>query len=261
MSRSSRFAVPSFYRHRARGQGLCFGGGRVDGLSSEAVEQRRKMERADRRARNHVFCRLISMRYERAAMKSTVCAFGAVFVLMSCSPPSPEHHEATQAATSSNAATPDDASAASVVKDQSVGAAPSNWSYSENKDEMRGTTTKYAQTDSENELDFGFPYGSSHGTLMLRKRPSDGLNVILSIKGQFICNAFEGETVTVKFDSGPIEHFGCNETADGSPGYLFIEASQKFVRKLRKAKKVIIEAQYFEHGRQQLTFDVAGLNW
>jgi hypothetical protein len=194
-------------------------------------------------------------------MKSTVCAFAVVVVLMSCSPPPPEHHDAAHAANSSNAATSGNVSAGSVAKDQPAEAAPSNWSYSEDKDEMRGTATKYAQTDSENELDFGFPYDNSHGTLMLRKRPSDGLNVILSIKGQFICNSFEGETVAVKFDSGPIEHFGCNEAADGSPGYLFIEAPQKFVRKLRKAKKVIIEAQFFEHGRQQLTFDVAGLNW
>ena len=137
----------------------------------------------------------------------------------------------------------------------------SKWTYSEDTDKMRGTKTTYAMIESENALEFGFPYAGGNATLVLRKRATDGLNVVLEIKGQFTCNSFNDETVAVKFDSGSIERYGCSEPADGSTGVLFINGAGRFVAKLKKAKSVIIEAQFYQQGRQQMQFDVAGLEW
>lgn len=42
------------------------------------------------------------------------------------------------------------------------------WKYTESKDEMRSTVTKYATNESINSVNFDFPYqGEQHGTIEL----------------------------------------------------------------------------------------------
>lgn len=137
----------------------------------------------------------------------------------------------------------------------------SNWNYSEDADQMRGTVTKVAMIESTNELGFDFPYHTGNAILLLRKRPEDGLNVILKVDGQFTCNSFNDGFVSVKFDNDPIKKFSCTEPADGSIGTLFIQGERRFVERLRKAKSVTIEAEFFQAGRRQMRFDVGGLKW
>ena len=42
---------------------------------------------------------------------------------------------------------------------------------------------------------------------------------------------------------------------------MFIEGDDWFVRQLRKAKSVSIEAEFFQEGGQVFHFDAAGLSW
>ena len=138
----------------------------------------------------------------------------------------------------------------------------SDWRYDEREDKMRNQTTRWAELDSNNRLVFDFPYeGGSTGTLSLRVSPKYGKDVMLQVsKGQFLCS-FEGCAVHVKFDSGPIESYGAAEAADGSSDVIFIHNYAGFLKKLRTAKKVMIEAQFYRAGWQQLEFSPAGLNW
>ena len=55
------------------------------------------------------------------------------------------------------------------------------WTYSTDKDEMRGTTAKTAKIESTNEVDFGFPYHTGQLTITLRKRPWRGLSMEVAI--------------------------------------------------------------------------------
>jgi hypothetical protein len=135
------------------------------------------------------------------------------------------------------------------------------WQYSEDKDAMRGTTTKFATLTSENTVNLDFPYGSHTGDLEIRRRPSDGLNIMLKVEGQFLCSSYNYGHVSVKFDDKPIQSFGCSEPEDASTGLLFIGSEGKFLSEIKKAKNVVIEAPYYQNGRQQLTFDVRGLNF
>jgi hypothetical protein len=137
----------------------------------------------------------------------------------------------------------------------------SNWGYSDDKDEMRGTTTRYASLTSTNDVSFGFPYAGGKATLVLRQQREDGLRVILHVEGQFLCSSFRDDSVAVKFDDDPIEHFRCLEPSDGSTGVIFIRSEARFVAKLKKARAVVIEAEFFQEGRRQMQFDVAGLKW
>jgi len=127
---------------------------------------------------------------------------------------------------------------------------------------MRGTLTRTAKVESENELQFDFPYGGgSRGTLELRDKAGN-LNVILLIdKGQFTCSGIMDQTVAVKFDARPIQRYACANASDGSSNVLFLMSERRFLKQLRRSHQVIIEAEFFQAGSQQLTFNVAGLKW
>jgi hypothetical protein len=137
----------------------------------------------------------------------------------------------------------------------------SKWRYSQDTDKMRGTVTAYASLESETELHFGFPYGSNKAMLIVRRRPSDGLNVMLQVKGQFLCSRFHDETVAAKFDDSKIENYSCSEPSDATTGLIFISGAPRFLSRLRHAKALILEAPFFQEGRQQVEFDVRGLEW
>lgn len=139
---------------------------------------------------------------------------------------------------------------------------PSSWRYNETRDEMRGKATKFACTTSDNELNFDFPYsGGATAELCLRIDPKFGKDVILSIdKGQFMCSMFEC-SVSVKFDDGSIQTFSAVDAADGKTNLIFIRNYGRFVASLRKARHLIIEANFFQEGRQQMKFTVGSLEW
>ncbi|MES2497112.1 MAG: hypothetical protein V4618_13440 [Pseudomonadota bacterium] len=138
----------------------------------------------------------------------------------------------------------------------------SKWAYSDSKDEMRGTTTKYAIVDSENAVDLEFPYGSVRGHLQIRKRSADGLTIMFSVdKGQILCHNYSESYISAKFDDGGVQRFSCTSAADGSADVAFIEAEGRFLSKLRSAKRTIIEAPFYQQGNQQFIFETKDLEW
>lgn len=138
----------------------------------------------------------------------------------------------------------------------------SKWEYSEQRDEMRGTTARFASLSSENIVDLDFPYGEVRGQLWLRRRPEDGLNVAFEVqKGQVLCHSFSDGYVSMKFDDGPIQRFGCTGSSDGSSETAFILDEQRALAGLKRAKRTVVEAEFYQQGRQQFVFETAGLNW
>lgn len=135
------------------------------------------------------------------------------------------------------------------------------WTYSERPDKMRGATTTFAYVGSNNQASFKFPYqGGSRMFLVLRKSARSGSHVALTISpGQFAC--LLDCSIDVKFDSGKVETVAISGTADGSMTSVFIDASARFLGKLKKSRKVIVEAAFYQEGATQFEFDVAGLVW
>jgi hypothetical protein len=178
------------------------------------------------------------------------------FVLLGITAPTPTFAPPTSNAGSSPAATAPGGSA------DAPPAPRAKWEYSEDKDKMRGTTSRYASLRSENEVDLDFPYGTVHGTLWVRRRPEDGLSVMFAVdKGQILCNAFSNSRVSIKFDDGPVQSFRCTDSSDGSSDTAFIEGASRALSGLKNAKRTIVEAEFFQKGRQQFVFNTAGLNW
>jgi len=141
-------------------------------------------------------------------------------------------------------------------------AAPrSNWTYDEDRDEMRGTSTRFASVRSLNNVPVNWPYTAAPATLHVRHRSTDGLNIFITIDGQFTCRQYRDQTVAVKFDDGPIQQFRCGEADGGGSDMLFILAETRFLNAMKEAEKVTIELPVYEIGPTQMTFPVAGLEW
>ncbi|ESQ85837.1 hypothetical protein AEAC466_01275 [Asticcacaulis sp. AC466] len=150
-------------------------------------------------------------------------------------------------------------SSSSQVAASSASSIATNWRYQTETDTMSGKTSHSAAVDSENTVNFSFPYnGAQHGELTLRKHPRYGNDVILSItKGQFLCNSYDGCSVLVKFDDKPPVKFTAAEAADHSTELLFIRNYKRFSESLQSAKRVVIEAPVYQEGSPEFEFDVS----
>lgn len=135
------------------------------------------------------------------------------------------------------------------------------WSYSQNTDEMRGTSEKWANLSSEDVVTTSWPYEQQPMRLIIRRRATDGVNVMLQISGQFVCRSYNGTKITVKFDDGPLETFNCKEADSGPDDVVFVSPSARFINRLKAAKVMMLEAPVYEVGNAQVTFNVEGLEW
>lgn len=138
----------------------------------------------------------------------------------------------------------------------------SNWSYSENEDAMTSDKMFFATTESTNVLNFDFPYNGGSTAQLIIRFMNNSNNVILKIsKGQFLSSLSDDAYLRIKFDEEKPVNFGYTKPTDGSVGWLFINSSKQFLDKLKGAKKLMIEAPFFQEGRQILYFNVKELDW
>ena len=184
------------------------------------------------------------------AIAAVIC-----FVLIGVFAPTPVPNE-KKASVAATGGSKDDATQSVAVTDES------KWDYSQSKDEMRGTTARFASVDSDNVVDLQFPYGETHGQLWIRQRPEDGLNVAFEVeKGQVLCHSYSDDYISMKFDDGPIQKFRCTGSSDGSTETAFITDERRALAALKHSKRTVVEAEFFQQGRQQFVFDTAGLKW
>lgn len=136
------------------------------------------------------------------------------------------------------------------------------WQYDEHSEKMGRGTVKLATVRSLNEVEFGFPYhGPQRATLQLRIHPKYGKDVTIAVeKGQFLCG-FRNCQVSVRFDNGKAQNFSAVEPADHSTTMLFLHSYDRFLPSVRKAKKVYIEALFYQQGTRVFEFDISGLKW
>lgn len=139
---------------------------------------------------------------------------------------------------------------------------PSEWTYSTEKDEMRGGETRYAQVEATKTINLDFPYGEQRGHMVVRHSPKFGFDILVGVpSGQIMCNAYSNSHISVKFDDSPIRRYGCTDASDGSNSMVFVQDAKGFLANLKKAKKTMVEAEFFQNGLQQITFNTANLKW
>ena len=135
------------------------------------------------------------------------------------------------------------------------------WEYRSKTDQMRSTTTRFAEATSTNKINFAAPYsGGSYLELTLRERSKDGLNILFTIsKGQFQC--VTGCKFFAKFDEGKIYELAATNSSSGSADTIFVEDEAPFLEALRQSKKLIVEMEFYQEGSKQFVFNTAGLKW
>jgi hypothetical protein len=136
------------------------------------------------------------------------------------------------------------------------------WEYSEQKDEMRGAVSRFAELQAQNTIQLDFPYGKQRGQILVRQSPQFGFDLLVGVpSGQIMCHSFSNGHINVKFDDGPIQRFGCQDASDGTSNMVFVQNARGFLAKLKKSQRVVVEAEFFQNGMQQMTFNSAGLKW
>lgn len=138
----------------------------------------------------------------------------------------------------------------------------SNWEYGEQVDEMDGTTLYYAAVTSDNKVDFEFPYSGGSRMQFVVRNMDNKNGVILTItNGQFMTSILNDEHVRIKFDDNEPEKYNFSSADDGTADIIFLIDSKDVVNKVKSATKVMVEAPFFNEGRQVFHFNLAGLEW
>jgi hypothetical protein len=141
--------------------------------------------------------------------------------------------------------------------------APPAWVYDSFADKLDGEVSNTATLRSVNTLEFEFPYNkpNNRGMLILRKNKKSGLNVMLGVDhGQFTCDLYDCQ-MRVRFDDeAPLTWKG-SRPSDHSSDVIFIRNEAAFLKKLRAAKVLKIEPNFFRRSGVVLEFQVANLNW
>ena len=139
----------------------------------------------------------------------------------------------------------------------------SNWKYGENVDKMSGEVTEWAMTDSTNKVPMSFPYsGGSEGTIVVFEK-----NVKIHIsKGQVMCSNYSGCTIRVKFDNEQPEDYAAVGPDNGQHSHVYLgytdpdgNGAEKFMNKLKTAKRVMIGVEVFQENTPVWEFNVSGL--
>lgn len=136
------------------------------------------------------------------------------------------------------------------------------WTYEDETDKMTSKITHKAQVVSTNALNLQFPYNDDNDRAHVTLRKQDGeINAWLYVdKGQFIYG-LDSTTVRIRFDQDQPLEFACGRSSDASSNLMFILDTATFIKQLKKSKKMIIEATFYQDGAQQMEFDTAGLKW
>lgn len=139
--------------------------------------------------------------------------------------------------------------------------APSAWQYSDQEDKMTSKKIYFATVDAKDLLQLNFPYnGGSTASLLIQYRDGQSYPVLEVTKGQFMAGV-DGEDIRIRFDEGKAMTFSGNSPADEDTKVLFITPAARFIEKLKKAKRIIIQAEMFNDGTQTMEFDTENLIW
>ena len=128
-------------------------------------------------------------------------------------------------------------------------AAPASaWVYREIRDELRDTVRDVACTSSQN----GF-------ALCVRTAYEDDPDIFVTLDRGTVGCGFNGCRVAARFDDAEVTTWRASRGETGES--VFIEDGGGFVRALLDAQRVIVEVDVYGRIPQQVTFDVAGLDW
>jgi hypothetical protein len=141
-------------------------------------------------------------------------------------------------------------------------AEPTPWSYRVHEDKVRGGKSYHAIAMSSNSFDLGWPYGDASLKLTVRKGPAFGTDLMFALtSGQLVCRPYDGCYATLRFDDSRAQRVRLSTASDYSRDVVFARDAARLIAQIKKARRLIVELEVYQHGRPQFEFDVTGLNF
>jgi hypothetical protein len=136
------------------------------------------------------------------------------------------------------------------------------WEYTSVVDDLTGQNVYNAHLKSNNYHSFDFPYrGETYGTLILRKHPRYGKDVIFQIdRGQILCDTYSDCTVTIRFDKGKPFPITGTPPADNSSTSVFLPYNE-LLRSIKNSNKMVVGITVHQEGSRVFSFDTKKLDW
>ena len=150
-----------------------------------------------------------------------------------------------------------------------VGTAWAQWAYTREKDAMTDAVQLGATLKSTNQFAFKFPYQGGTSEWFNIQQSVDGPDFVIGVmKGQIMTT----DDILVRFDDAPPLTFDAAGAASGSTKIAFLKFpgcdgsdctldKQQFLSRLRNAKRMRVQATYYEQGQRVFEFKPAGLKW
>lgn len=156
--------------------------------------------------------------------------------------------------------TTEDAKLGSSAVETKPASPPDDWTYDESADAM-GAVTRTATVTANSKLYFDFPYnGGADASFTIRKKRGSTDIYLFVEKGQFN-KTYEGGRLRIRLDDKPAFVNGFVGASDGSSNIVFPTGEKRLIAKLKQAKKMVIEAEFYSNGLHQMVFDIRGLKW
>lgn len=139
-------------------------------------------------------------------------------------------------------------------------ASTGKWVYSKTIDKA-GSTVHKAIITSPNVLTFTFPYaGGSIATLTIREKNNDTTVYLDVSKGQFN-RSFQGGSARIRFDNTPSAIYSFSAAENGRANIVFFDSPKALIERMKKARKMFVNVNFYAQGSRQIEFNVANLDW
>jgi len=139
----------------------------------------------------------------------------------------------------------------------------SDWRIDEQTDPLTDETIKTACATSSNQVYLSPPYGPRGARLCIRQHPKFGRDAYLSLdgSGQILCRSYDGCTIQIRFDDGPVQAFSANGPSDNSSETVFVANDGRFITAAKAASRIRVQLEFYQNGNQTFDFPARGLEW
>jgi hypothetical protein len=97
--------------------------------------------------------------------------------------------------------------------------------------------------------------------LAVMHRPKEDLIILRATQGAFLHTDTSTDSLRVRFDDNAPEEFAYYAANSNKEGDILIEPAKKFIAKLKKSKRTVIEVTFYKNGVRQIEFHTANLVW
>lgn len=138
------------------------------------------------------------------------------------------------------------------------------WQYETDTDKMTSALQYYATIPGNKLLDFSFPYnGGSTPIVTLQNVDSINAFIFAVSKGQIVETPGTPVAIAIRFDNDTAATYAFQAPSDGNTTKAFIgfTAANKLIARMKTAKIMKVEAQFYSDGYYVAQFNIGGLNW